>query len=135
MIPSSMIRFIKMEVSMNERQKRVIRENHNLNASALSRFLGVAVGTVNSMRFREGIRAKWFYKGVGIPFLSVRTDQGYTLEIHCGKGVFASTSNTEKALSLVDHLIWCIEKGMFKQPRIEHPYFENLKLGGKGEFK
>lgn len=114
---------------LSKQQKRLIVENPNLNAGVLARFIGVPSQTVNSFRFRNNIKAKWHYKGVGAPFLSVRIKDRYSLDVYYQNGTVATTGSILKAFKLVDHLIWCINNDMFKQPRIEHPYFEKLKLG------
>lgn len=114
---------------LSKQQKRLIVENPNLNAKVLANFIGAPSQTVTSFRFRNNIKSKWYYKGVGVPFLSVRIKDRYSLEVYYQRGTVATTGSMKRAFKIVDHLIWCIEKGFFKLPRIEHPYFEKLKIG------
>lgn len=69
---------------------------------------------------------KWFYGGVGIPFMHFDSSRPQ-YEVNY-KGHRVARGTFSKCLSIVEHLIWCIENNMFNQPRIEHPYFENLPL-------
>jgi len=112
---------------MNEQQKRVIRENPNLQSGVLARFLNLNKNTVKSHRTKNRSCGKWTYSGVGLPKMFFETVNGSFVVKYGSKWVFRGTF--DKAVNVVDHLIWCIENGMFNQPRIEHPYFENLSFG------
>ena len=105
---------------LTKKQIRVIRENPNIHSGKLAKLIGCNAKTVQRNR-----SVNWSYSGVGIPFL--RFDGLFRVK-YKHKFIFASKSFKE-SISVVDHLIWCINNDMFKQPRIEHPYFENLKLG------
>ena len=104
---------------MTEQQKRVIRENPHIQSGKLAKLIGCSAKTVQ--RNRNHV---WSYEGVGIPFM--RFDVLFRVK-YKHRFIFASNSMV-KSLAVVDHLIWCIENGMFNKARIEHPYFENLKL-------
>lgn len=109
-------------MKLTEQQKRVIRENPHIQSGKLAKLIGCNTKTVQ--RNRKNI---WSYEGVGIPFM--RFDGLFRVKYkHCF--IFASSSMV-KSLNVVDHLIWCIESNMFNQPRVEHPYFENLTLGNR----
>ena len=115
-----------MVLTMNDQQRKVIDENPNLSAGKLAYFLGLSRNTVISYRYRLGGVA-WSYSGIGVPFMYFnRSCAQYFVSksrIVFYNGLFG------KAVNVVDHLIWCIENNMFNQPRIEHPYLENLKFG------
>lgn len=118
---------------MTEQQKRVIRENPHLQAGRLAEFLGLNVNTVRSYRVRNKARRSWTYTGLGIPMMFFNIDSGCFIvsnkKAKLFKGVFS------KAIDVVDRLLWCIENNMFNQPRIEHPYFENLGFSNGKEAK
>lgn len=110
---------------MTTEQRRVINENPNLQSGVLSRLLGIPSNTIKTFRRRNNLRGKWTYSGKGIPFL--RFDGLYRINYNC-KYVTAS-NNFEQVINVLDHLLWCIEKGiMSDKTRVEHPYFERLKL-------
>ena len=110
---------------MNDQQRRVIEENPNLSAGKLADFLGLSVNTV---KYHKKNKSNWFYYGVGLPFccFDIINCQWSVVKNHRR---IVKTSSLDKAIKVVDHLIWCIENNMFNQPRIEHPYLENLKFG------
>ena len=114
---------------LSNQQKRAIIDNPNLNANVLAQFLGCKQQTVTSFRFRKGINCNWYYKGNKIPFLSIRTNDRYALDVYYRSGTVATSGSFSKAIKIVDHLIWCIETGVFKLPKIESPYLKNLKFG------
>ena len=116
---------------MTEQQKRVIRENPHLQSGKLASFLGVNAKKVDYFKRRNNFNV-WTYSGLGIPF---HYFDGWSVDYkieYKGKKVFGGCF--KRAMNVLDHLIWCIENGMFKQPRIEHPYFENLTLESNNEF-
>jgi len=111
---------------MNEMQKRVIRENPNLQSNKLADFLGLSRNTVISYRYRLG-GVSWSYSGIGIPFMYFNKSCAQYF-VSKSRGIFYN-GLFGKAVNVVDHLIWCIENNMFNQSRIEHPYLVNLKFG------
>lgn len=114
---------------LSKQQKQLIIDNPNLNACVLAKFIGAKSQTVTSFRFRNKIKSKWYHKGNKIPFLSVRTNDRYALDVYFRSGTLATSGSFSKAMKIVDHLIWCIELDMFDKPRIENPYLQNLKFG------
>ena len=112
---------------MTEQQKRVIRENPHLQSGKLAKLLGVRQHTLKTYRIRNDLLGSWSYRGVGIPFLVF--DESFCIRYRF-KYIFSSPF-LSKAIDVVDHLIWCIENGMFNMPRIENPYFDNLRFGEK----
>ena len=114
---------------LNAYERQLILDNPNLNACVLAGFIAAKSQTVTSFRFRNKIKSKWYHKGNKIPFLSVRTNDRYALDIYFRSGTLATSGSFSKAIKIVDHLIWCIELGMFDKPRIENPYLKNLKFG------
>ena len=111
-------------MKLTEQQKRVILENPHLESGKLAGFLGLKAGTVKAYRLRNKIRGKWTYEGTKVPFMHF---DGLFRVKYKNRFIFASNS-LSKSINLVDHLIWGIENDMFNKPRIEHPYFEGLKL-------
>ena len=110
---------------MTEQQKRVIRENPHLQSGKLASFLGVSRKAVESFKRRQNLN-KWSYTGINIPYCKFHKDNlDYTVS-YKHKTIFSGCFKS--AMSVLDHLIWCIENGIFKKARIEHPYFENIKL-------
>lgn len=104
---------------------RTIKENPNLQAGALSRLLGVPSNTIKRYRARNNLRGKWSYTGIGIPFL--RFDGLYRIKYN--RKYVTASNNFKQVINVLDHLLWCIEKGiMSDKTRVEHPYFERLKL-------
>lgn len=115
---------------LTEQQKRVIRENPHLQSGKLAILLVASQASVDSYKYRNNIRV-WTYRGFGIPFLRFDFQSKlpcYRVEY---KGSYIFGGFLSVALFVVDHLIWCIENNMFNKPRIEHPYFDNLKIGDK----
>lgn len=111
---------------LSRSQIRTIMQNPKINSFALARLMGVKAQTITSFRFRRGLGSLWHYKGFGVPFSSFRGDMRHQVEIEFKKMYIASTNSAEKAFAIVDHLIWCIENGMFNAKPIEHPYREKL---------
>ena len=112
---------------LTKEQKRVIHENPHLQIGKIAKFLGLKIHVVRYQR--EKNKSYWSYEGIGIPFCFFDICGNPHWSILKSRFRFAKTSNLKKAISIVDHLIWCIENNMFNQPRIEHPYLENLKFG------
>lgn len=111
---------------MNEQQKRVIRENPRLSTIKLAKLIKASVRSVE--RYKSKCRIyDWCYSGVGIPFVYFNKSRVCYTVIY--KEYLFFSGNLSRCVKVLDHLLWCIENDMFKQPRIEHPYFENLKLG------
>lgn len=110
---------------LTKEQKRVIRENPHLQPSKIAKFLGLSVNTVKY--YRRDIFT-WVYSGIGFPFCDFDSCNAQWL-VRKNHALIAKTSIINKAINFLDHLIWCIENNMFNQPRIEHPYLENLKFG------
>lgn len=105
---------------LTKQQKQAIKDNPNIQSGKLAKLIGCNVKTVQRNRV-----SKWSYTGVGVPFF--RFDGLFRVKYR-HSFIYASKSYV-KAMQVVEHLIWCIENEMFNQARIEHPYFENLKLG------
>lgn len=106
-------------MKLTSEQEKVINENPHIRGSEIANLIGCNARTV-----RRNRRSCWSYSGVGIPFLVF--DGSFRVK-YKHKFIFVSSSR-DKAIAVVDHLIWCIENNMFNQPRIEHPYFEKLSL-------
>lgn len=111
---------------ITEQQKRVIRENPHLQAGKLARFLGL---TVAQVKYARPFNVSWSYQGFNIPFCQFDKSDKPHWSIRKGGFRVAKSSNLVEAICIIDHLIWCIENNIFNQPRIEHPYLENLKFG------
>ena len=110
---------------MTTEQRRVINENPNLQSGVLSRLLGIPSNTIKTFRRRNNLRGKWTYSGKGVPFL--RFDGLY--RIMYNHEYVIACNDFKKAINVLDHLMWSIETGvMSDNRRIEHPYFEGLKL-------
>ena len=108
---------------LTQQQKRVVRENQHIHSGKLAELLGC---DARAVRYHK--KSMWSYTGVGIPFMCFDgSDKPHWSIAKDGKRI-AKSASLEKAVSIVDHLIWCIENGMFNQPRIENPYFTGLKL-------
>lgn len=87
---------------------------------------GMKPRAINKFKQENSLTGKWSYSGVGIPFMVF--EHSFLVRYKL-KHLFSSGELT-KAIEAVDHLIWCIENDIFNKPRIDHPYLENLKLGG-----
>ena len=101
-------------------QKRVISQNPNIHSAKLAKLIDCHPKTIRRSRV-----SNWSYTGVGIPLL--RFDGLYRVK-YKHKFIFASIS-FNKSMEVLDHLIWCIDNGMFNKARIEHPYFYSLRFG------
>ena len=101
-------------------QKRVVSQNPNIHSAKLAKLIGCNQKTIQRNRV-----SNWSYTGVGIPFL--RFDGLFRIK-YKHKFIFASTS-INKSMEVLEHLIWCIDNGMFNKARIEHPYFYSLRFG------
>ena len=112
-------------MKLTEQQKRVIRENPHLQRGKLSRLLGVGEFSIDSYKTYNNLKS-WTYSCCGMPFLSFHPlSTSYRVQ-YKSRVIFLGSRN--KAINVLDHLIWCIENDMFNKPRIENPYFEGLKL-------
>ena len=109
---------------LTEKQKRVIRENPHIQSGKLAKLLSCNVKAVRYYR-----QSSWSYSGVGIPFMCFDCSGKPHWSIVYKRVRIAKRSLLSDAINIVDHLIWCIESKMFNQPRVEHPYFVNLKFG------
>lgn len=110
---------------MTEQQKRVIRDNPHLQSGKLAKLLGINAKRVDWFKYSNKLNA-WSYTGVNIPFLHFDKKTVSFKVRYRHQTLFSGSFKT--AIKFVDHLLWCIENNMFNQPRIEHPYFENLGI-------
>ena len=113
-----------MKITISKNQQRVIVENKNLPVPKLAKFLNLPIHLVRS-EIAKTNRA-WSYSGCGIPFCRFSKSPLGFVVYYKNKRVF--TGCLKSSVNVVDHLIWCIESGMFTKPRIEHPYLDNLNF-------
>lgn len=111
---------------MTPQIKRLLAENPHLQSGKLALLTGMKPRAINKFKKENGLTGKWTYSGVGIPFMCYE----FSYLVRYKQKHIGSSGLLEKAIDLVDHLIWCIENNMFNKPKIEHPYLSNLKLGG-----
>ncbi len=109
---------------MTPQIKRLIKENPNLSNSKIAMLTGLKPHAIRNNRDKS----KWRYSGIGLPFLFFSMSSAMFCVDYKHNRLYTGGINT--AINVVDHLIWCIEKGMFDKPRVEHPYLQNLKFGG-----
>ena len=110
---------------LSKQQKQVIIENRNVSMPKLAGFLGVPLHYVRLELSK--LKRSWSYSGCGIPFCRFSASPMGFVVYYKNKRVFVGC--LKSSVSVVDHLIWCIESGVFKLPRIESPYLKNLKFG------
>lgn len=113
-------------MSLSSSEKRVIIENPHLDSRKLALILNVGVSKVKNYRAKN-IKTEWRYSGSGLPFIFFNVSSAKFSVEYKGKRLYTGVLST--AIKVLDHLIWCIENGLFDMPRIGNPYFSDIKFG------